>query len=103
MDITDMHALTPDEASYEVTKALLPFLIEAGTPVNIRRDGWALVISTSLQGPPLERTREFVKEDWLELVNAVTTYTHVTGKLSYSTAIVAPELGTWWVTVEPCH
>lgn len=24
MDITDMHAVTPDEASYEVTKALLP-------------------------------------------------------------------------------
>lgn len=33
MDIEDMHAVTPDEASYEVTKALLPFLIEAGTPV----------------------------------------------------------------------
>jgi len=40
MDITDTHAVTPDEASYEVTKALLPFLIEAGTPVYICRDGW---------------------------------------------------------------
>ena len=38
MDITDMHAVTPDEASYEVTKALLPFLIEAGAPVYICRD-----------------------------------------------------------------
>lgn len=32
MDITNIHAVTPDEASYEVTKALLPFLIEAGKP-----------------------------------------------------------------------
>lgn len=29
MDITDTHTVTPDEASYAVTKALLPFLIEA--------------------------------------------------------------------------
>lgn len=32
MDITGTHTVTPDEASYEVTKALLPFLIEAGHP-----------------------------------------------------------------------
>ena len=60
---TDIRTVTPDDASYQVTKALLPFLIEEGTPVNIRRNGWALVISTSLQGPP----REFVEEDWLQL------------------------------------
>lgn len=34
MNITDTHTVTPDEASYGVTKALLPFLIEAGTPVE---------------------------------------------------------------------
>jgi hypothetical protein len=95
--------VTVSDAEYEVTKALLPFLIEEGTPVNIRRNGWALVVSTSISGPPRERTREFVEKDWLELVNAVTTYTHVTGKLSYSTAVVIPPLGTWWVTIEPCH
>ncbi len=39
MRITDTHNVTPDEASYELTKALLPFLIEAGTPVYICRDG----------------------------------------------------------------
>lgn len=60
MDITDMHAVTLDEASYEVTKALLPFLIEAGM-----------------------------------------SYAHASGKFVYTTTIVVPELGTWWVTIEP--
>lgn len=32
MHITDTHTVTLDEAAYEVTKALLPFLIESGTP-----------------------------------------------------------------------
>lgn len=100
---TDIRTVTPGDASYQVTKALLPFLIEEGTPVNIRRNGWALVISTSLQGPPRERTREFVEEDWLQLVDAVMTYTHVTGKREYSTAIVIPPLGTWWASIEPHH
>lgn len=65
MDITDMHAVTPDEASYEVTKALLPFLIEAGTPVYICRDGWALAVSSSIGGPPTEATKKkYHDEDW---------------------------------------
>lgn len=37
MYINDTHTVTLDEAAYEVTKALLPFLIESGTPVAIRR------------------------------------------------------------------
>ena len=44
MYITDTHTVTLDEAAYEVTKALLPFLIEAGTAVAIRRDGWLLMV-----------------------------------------------------------
>lgn len=32
MYINDTHTVTLDEAAYEVTKALLPFLIESGTP-----------------------------------------------------------------------
>lgn len=89
--------------SYEVTKALLPFLIEAGTPVYIQRDGWELAVSTSIMGPPREITREFAEESWADLVNAVATYTQVTGKSRYSTNVVIPDLGTWWVTIEPKH
>ena len=101
MHISDTHTVTPDEASYAVTEALIPFLREDGSPVNIRRNGWALMISTSLQGPPRGRTLEIVEESWLKLVDAVTTYTHVTGKPLYSTAIVIPSLITWWISVEP--
>jgi hypothetical protein len=66
--------VSKEEASYEVKKALLPFLIEAGTPVYIQRDGWELAVSTSIMGPP----REFAEESWADL-------------------------GTWWVTIEPKH
>lgn len=103
MRIEDTHTVTVDEASYEVTKALLPFLIEAGTPVAIRRDGWLLMVSTSVAGPPYENTKEYSEEAWAKLVDAVMTYGCVTGKPGYSTAIVVPELGTWWVAIEPCH
>lgn len=80
MDITDMHTVTPDEASYEVTKALLPFLIEAGTPVCIHRDGWALAVSSSIGGPPMEATKEYHEEDWRSLTDAMMTYAHASGK-----------------------
>ena len=103
MYIEDIHTVTVDQASYEVTKALLPFLIEAGTPVAIRRDGWLLMVSTFVAGPPYEATKEYSEEAWAKLTNAVMTYSCVTGKSGYSTAIVVPELGTWWVTMEPCH
>lgn len=69
MYITDTHTVTLDEAAYEVTKALLPFLIEA----------------------------------WRKLADAVMTYTYVSGKSGYTTTITVPELGTWWVSIEPCH
>ena len=39
--------VSKEEAEYEITLALLPFLLENGTPVYIRRDGWALCVSTS--------------------------------------------------------
>nr|DAP46935.1 MAG TPA: hypothetical protein [Caudoviricetes sp.] len=55
MYINDTHTVTLDEAAYGVTKALLPFLIESGTPVAIRRDGWLLMVSTSIAGPPPAR------------------------------------------------
>lgn len=32
--------VSKEEAEYKVTLALLPFLLENGTPVYIRRDGW---------------------------------------------------------------
>lgn len=95
--------ISKGDAEYEVTKALLPFLLEDGTPVYIRRGGWALCVSTSVAGPPRERTKEFYEESWNELVEAVMTFTHVANRSSYSTAIVIPDLGTWWVTMEPCH
>lgn len=101
MDITGMHTVTPDEASYEVTKALLPFLIEAGTPVYICRDGWALAVSSSIGGPPMEATTEYYEESWRSLVDAVMSYAHASGKFVYTTTVVVPELGTWWVTIEP--
>ena len=101
MDITDMHAVTPDEASYEVTKALLPFLIEVGTPVYICRDGWALAVSSSICGPPTEATKKYHDEDWRTLADAMMTYAHASGKFVYTTTIIVPELGTWWVTIEP--
>lgn len=101
MDISDTHAVTPDEALYELTKALLPFLIEAGTPVYICRDGWALAVSSSIGGPPTEATTEYYEESWLILADAMMTYAHVSGKFVYTTAIVVPDLGTWWVTIEP--
>ena len=101
MGITDMHAVTLDEASYAVTKALLPFLIEAGTPVYICRDGWALAVSSSIGGPPMEATKEYHEEAWRRLVDAVMTYAHTSGKFVYTTTIVVPDLGTWWVTIEP--
>ena len=103
MDITDMHAVTPAEASYEVTTALLPFLIEAGTPVYICRDGWVLAVSSSIGGHPTEATKEYRDEDWRILADAMTTYAHASGKSVYTTTIVVPDLGTWWVTIEPCH
>lgn len=103
MHITDTHTVTPDEASYEVTKALLPFLIESGTPVAIRRDGWLLMVATSIAGPPYEATKEHHEEAWRKLADAVTTYAHASGKSGYTAAIIVPELGTWWVSIEPCH
>ena len=103
MHITDTHTVTPDEASYEVTKALLPFLIESGTPVSIRRDGWLLMVATSIAGPPYEATKEYHEEAWRKLADAVTTYAHASGKSGYTTAIIVPELGTWWVSIGPCH
>ena len=103
MRIADMHTVTVGEAEYEVTKALLPFLIEAGTPVYIRRDGWALAVSSSIGGPPMEATKEYYEEDWRSLVDAVMSYAHASGKFVYTTTIVGPELGTWWVTIEPCR
>lgn len=96
MLITDTHSATPDEASYA-------FISEDGAPVDIRRNGWALVISTSLQAAPQGRTRIFVEEARLKPVGAVMTYTHATGKPLYATAIVIPPLGTWWISVEPHH
>lgn len=101
MYIADTRAVTPDEASYEVTKALLPFLIEAGTPVYIRRDGWVLVVSSSIGGPPTEATEGYYEESWRSLVDAVMSYARASGKFGYTTTIVVPELGTWWVTIEP--
>lgn len=95
--------VSKEEAEYKITLALLPFLLENGTPVYIRRDGWVLCISTSIAGPPRERTDEFTEESWNTLVEAVTTFTHVTNQSSYSTAIVISDLGTWWVTMEPCR
>lgn len=103
MYITDTHTVTLDEAAYEVTKALLPFLIEAGTPVAIRRDGWLLTVSTSIAGPPHEATKEYHEEAWRKLADAVMTYTYVSGKSGYTTTITVPELGMWWVSIEPCH
>lgn len=103
MYITDIHTVTLDEAAYEVTKALLPFLIEAGTPVAIRRDGWLLMVSTSIAGPPHEATKEYPEEAWRKLADAVMTYTYISGKSGYTTTITVPELGTWWVSIEPCH
>lgn len=103
MRITDTHTVTPDEASYAVTKALLPFLLETGTPVAIRRDGWLLMVSTSIAGPPYEATKEYPEEAWRILVDAVMTYTYASGKSGYTTTIIVPELGTWWVSIEPCH
>lgn len=91
MDITNMHAVTPDEASYKVTKALLPFLIEAGTPVYICRDGWALAAASSIGGPPTEATKEYHDEDWRTLADAMMTYAHASGKFVYTTAIVVPK------------
>lgn len=95
--------VTEQEASYNATKALLPFLIEEGTPVYISRDGWTLAVSSSIGGPPTEATKDYRTEDWHTLVEAVMTYTHTTGKFFYSTTIVVPDLGTWWVTMEPCR
>lgn len=95
--------VSKEEAEYEVTKALLPFLLENGTPVYISRDGWALCVSTSIAGPPRDRTKEFTEESWNALVEAVTTFVSVTCQSGYSTAIVIPDLGTWWVTMEPCR
>lgn len=103
MYINDTHTVTLDEAAYEVTKALLPFLIESGTPVAIRRDGWLLMVSTSIAGPPREATKEYHEEAWRKLADAVMTYTYVSGKSVYTTTITVPELGTWWIYIEPCH
>lgn len=50
--------VTKEEAEYDIALALLPFLHENGTPVYIRRDGWALRVSTSIAGPPRDRTKE---------------------------------------------
>lgn len=33
----------------------------------------------------------------------VTTFVSVTCQSGYSTAMVIPDLGTWWVTIEPCR
>ena len=95
--------VTLQEAEYGLTKALLPFLIEEGTPVYICRDGWALAVSSSVGGPPTEVTKDYHDDDWRTLVDAVMTYAHTVGKFIYSTTITAPGLGTWWVTVELCR
>lgn len=95
--------VSKEEAEYKVTLALLPFLLENGTPVYIRRDGWELCVSTSIAGPPREQTTEFFEESWNALVEAVTTFVRVTRQSGYSTTVVIPDLGKWWVTVEPCH
>lgn len=92
--------VTREEAELEIAKALLPFLIEEGTPVNIRRNGWVLIVSTSIAGHPQGRTEQFIEEDWSRLTGAVATFCHVTGLSFYTTAMVIPELGTWWVIIE---
>ena len=95
--------VTKEEAEYEIALALRSFLLEDGTPVYIRRDGWALCVSTSIAGPPRDRTKEFAEESWNALVEAVTTFVSVTRQSGYSTAMVIPDLCTWWVSMEPCH
>ena len=50
-----------------------------------------------------EATKEYHEEAWRKLADAVTTYAHASGKSGYTTAIIVPELGTWWVSIEPCH
>lgn len=95
--------VTKEEAEYGIALALLPFLLENGTPVYIRRGGWALCVSTSIAGPPRDRTTDFTVESWDALVEAVTTFVNVSRQSGYSTDIVIPDLGTWWVTIEPCH
>ena len=77
MRITDTHTVTPGEASYEVTKALLPFLIEAGTPVYICRDGWALAVSSSIGGPP----------NWTDLVYALDIMESISDSEGWARAI----------------
>ena len=88
-------AVSKEEAELEIAKALIPFLNDDGTPVNIRRDGWVLTVSTSVAGAPQGRTERVVESDWRTLVDAVTTFGYVTGQSFYSTAMVAPGLGTW--------
>ena len=103
MGKTRFKKVSKEEAECNIVLALLPFLLENGAPVYIRRDGWALCVSTSIAGPPYETTKEFVEESWDTLVKAVTTFAHVTCRSGYSTAMVIPELGTWWVSIEPCR
>lgn len=40
MSDTRFKKVTKEEAEYDIALALLPFLLENGTPVYIRRDGW---------------------------------------------------------------
>lgn len=94
MYITDTHTVTLDEAAYEVTKALLPFLIEAGTPVAIRRDGWLLMVSTSIAGPLHEATKEYHEEAW-----AMETLEFTGGGTVWKRAIVSED-DVYLVTVK---
>lgn len=103
MHIEDTHTVTASEAEYKLVEALIPFLMEDGTPVAIRRDGWLLMVSTSIAGPPHEATKEYREDVWRKLADAATTYTYASGKTHYTTAIVVPELGTWWASIEACH
>lgn len=59
--------------------------------------------TVTLDEAAYEVTKEYHEEAWRKLADAVMTYTYVSGKSGYTTTITVPELGTWWVSIEPCH